>query len=209
MPDIAKGYTWTSGETVTPKKLNDALDQASLNDNIITTNRVVDGAITGAKLASNSVSTAKIVDASVTNAKIADGSVTNAKIADASVTQAKIATGAVSADKLGGDFSKLFPKAWAVFNNSGTLLASYNVSGVNRSATGTYEVTFTTALTDANYCVVGSASASAASANTTLLVNTKNGVYTAPTTTKFSIETRVKDVGLVDPNQVHFMVHGN
>lgn len=36
MPDITKGYTWVSGETVTPKKLNDALDNAVITNESVT-----------------------------------------------------------------------------------------------------------------------------------------------------------------------------
>ena len=50
-------------------------------------------------------------------------------------------------------------KAWVKFAGSGvngaqTINASYNVSGVSRSAAGTYTVTFTTAFSSANYAAV-------------------------------------------------------
>ena len=45
-------------------------------------------------------------------------------------------------------------KAWVNWNGTnGTIRASYNVSSVTRSATGTYVVNFTNALSDANYSV--------------------------------------------------------
>lgn len=50
-------------------------------------------------------------------------------------------------------------KAWVKFAGSGvngaqTINASYNVSGVSRTALGTYVVTFTTAFSSANYAAV-------------------------------------------------------
>ena len=48
-------------------------------------------------------------------------------------------------------------KAWVRFNGVPTLSigASYNVSSVTRTAAGTYTIVMTNALTDTNYCVVG------------------------------------------------------
>ena len=48
-------------------------------------------------------------------------------------------------------------QAWVNFNGSGgaSIRASYNVSSVTRNGTGDYTVTYTNALTDANYSVVG------------------------------------------------------
>lgn len=53
------------------------------------------------------------------------------------------------------------PKAWVRWTPQGvngacTVTSSYNVSGVSRTAAGTYTVTFTTAFADTNYCMVGS-----------------------------------------------------
>jgi hypothetical protein len=50
-------------------------------------------------------------------------------------------------------------KAWVNFNGSGTVAirAAGNVSSITDNGTGDYTVNFTTALTDANYVWVGSA----------------------------------------------------
>ena len=50
-------------------------------------------------------------------------------------------------------------RAWVNFNGTGTVAirASGNVSSITDNGTGDYTVNFTTALTDANYCVAGSA----------------------------------------------------
>ena len=59
-------------------------------------------------------------------------------------------------------------KAWVNFQTRGTnaactINASYNVSGVSRTASGIYQVTFTNALSSANYAVVGMSKAGLAS----------------------------------------------
>jgi hypothetical protein len=71
MATVTAGYTWTSGETVTPAKLNSAAAPTVVvaNDEI-TTAKILDANVTAAKLASNAVETAKILDANVTPAKL-------------------------------------------------------------------------------------------------------------------------------------------
>lgn len=124
MATLTKGYTFTSGDTVTPAKLNDLVDDATvtfatddiataniqdlavttgkLAANAVTTAKITDANVTADKLASNAVTTAKITDASVTADKLASNSVTTAKITDANVTLAKLASASVSAPKLDG-----------------------------------------------------------------------------------------------------------
>jgi len=48
-------------------------------------------------------------------------------------------------------------KAWVNFNGvtTTTINGSFNISSVTRSATGNYTINLTTALTDANYSVIG------------------------------------------------------
>lgn len=42
-------------------------------------------------------------------------------------------------------------KAWVAFNASGTILSSYNVTSVSRTATGKFTITFTVAFANINY----------------------------------------------------------
>tara|TARA_R100000406_G_scaffold33495_1_gene22035 strand:+ start:1470 stop:2567 length:1098 start_codon:yes stop_codon:yes gene_type:complete len=116
MPDITKGKTFSSGDTVTAADLNSLLDDAVINNNAITNSKIADGAVDNAavsgtagigfsKLASLSTGqvlagnggtpTATTLSGDVTIA--ADGAVT---IADDAVTQAKIADDAVGADQI-------------------------------------------------------------------------------------------------------------
>jgi len=69
--------------------------------------------------------------------------------------------------------------AWVSFTgNTGTIRASYNVSSVTRNGTGDYSINFTTPLTDANYSVSLTGSATYGTAYSSGYIN--NAV--APTT---------------------------
>jgi hypothetical protein len=97
MATITKGRTFTSGETVTPAKLNDVVDLATVTN--IQTADIADGQVTTAKILDANVTTAKILDANVTNAKLATGidasklttgTLPIARVADAAVIPAKL-----------------------------------------------------------------------------------------------------------------------
>jgi hypothetical protein len=81
MATVTQGYTWTSGETVTPAKLNTtAAPTVVVADNEVTTAKILDANVTNAKLASD-------IDAS----KLTTGTLPIARIADAAVSAAKLA----------------------------------------------------------------------------------------------------------------------
>ena len=48
MPDITKGKTFSSGDTVTAADLNSLLDDAVINNNAITNSKIADGAVDNA-----------------------------------------------------------------------------------------------------------------------------------------------------------------
>ena len=78
-------------------------------------------------------------------------------------------------------------KAWANFDGTtspATIRASYNVSSITRSATGTYSVNFTTAFADTNYAAVVSGGTGAGNIN-----NNNSPGNTTPTTSAFPIQT--------------------
>lgn len=58
-------------------------------------------------------------------------------------------------------------KAWVNFNGTGTVAirAAFNVSSITDNGTGDYTVNFTTAMTDANYSISGSATLLTSGAN--------------------------------------------
>jgi microcystin-dependent protein len=83
MATVTPGYIFQNNEVVTPTKINSAaLPTVAVDDDEITTAKILNTAIT----------TAKIADANVTTAKIADGAVTQEKL-NSSVTL--VPTGAV------------------------------------------------------------------------------------------------------------------
>jgi hypothetical protein len=154
MATVTAGYNWTSGETVTPAKLNSAAaPTVVVADGEITTAKILDANVTAAKLASSAVETAKIADDAVTNAKLSlaanDGEIKKALNAD-------------------NDPPIFACRAWVNFdgtrdsggasNTSNTdrfIRASGNVSSVTKTGTGAYTINFTTAFpsgTD-DYCV--------------------------------------------------------
>jgi len=164
MATVTQGYTWTSGETVTPAKLNTTAAPTVV-------------------VADNEVTTAKILDANVTAGKIADANVTAAKLASNAVETAKIADDAVTNDKLSlsanaGEIKKALNadnsppiyacRAWVNFNGTRNatdtgastnganvfIRASGNVASVLKNGVGDYTITFITAMPDANYAVV-------------------------------------------------------
>lgn len=81
-------------------------------------------------------------------------------------------------------------KAWVNFNGTGTVAirASGNVSSITDNGTGDYTVNFTTAMVDANYSSVVSASTDVGFAPQVVAVNNKSaGGYAnvTPTTSAF------------------------
>ena len=49
-------------------------------------------------------------------------------------------------------------KAWVIFNSSGTILNSYNISSITVNGSGDYVLNFTTAMPSSSYAVSGTSS---------------------------------------------------
>lgn len=174
MATLTKGRTFVSGETVTPTKLNELVDLATVT-NIVNADISASADIAGSKLADNAVTTAKINNAAVTAAKL-DGAQTG------------------SAPIYGC-------RAWVAFNGSQNATAtgastngnpvfiygSGNVTSVVKNSAGNYTVNFTTALTSTNYCVVMGADGTASLPQTS--------VSTTKTTTALAIATTASNSG--------------
>jgi hypothetical protein len=155
----------TTLQVVSPGKLAVSASGITSNElasNAVVTAKIADSNVTTAKIADFNVTTAKIADSNVTTAKIADSNVTTSKIADSNVTTAKLANASVVAEKLSGAQTGTAPifgvRAWGRFNGAGstpiTPVYGGNIASITRSATGVYNVTFTTAMTNSNYSVV-------------------------------------------------------
>jgi len=102
-------------------------------------------------------------------------------------------------------------KAWVrwTYVSSLTILKSYNVTSITRSAAGFYLINFTTALTDANYVAIangGSASGSTTAGSAVqMFVNASGNL--APTTSQFGINTlNASAVSNIDPLYVNIAV---
>jgi hypothetical protein len=155
MATVTAGYTWTSGETVTPAKLNSAAAPTVVvaNDEI-TTAKILDANVTAAKLASNAVETAKIADDAVTNAKLSlaanDGEIKKAINADNAAP--------IYACRAWVNFDATRDASGAsnTSNTNRFLRGNGNVASVLKTADGQFTVTFTTAMPSANYAAVAS-----------------------------------------------------
>jgi hypothetical protein len=94
-----------------------------------------------------------------------------------------------------------FCRAWVKFNGTTTpptISASFNVSGVTRSATGQYVVTLTNALPDANGAVVGTAR-----------IIGVNSAIVSPymdTSSTIQVNTNIVTGALANSNPVHLAV---
>ena len=86
-------------------------------------------------------------------------------------------------------------KAWVCFNGTGavSIKAAYNVSSITDGGVGLYQVNFSTAMTDANYCVVGSAKGNATTSgyDSMFSVGTTDSVTAPKTVDGVSVRTMV------------------
>ena len=109
-----------------------------------------------------------------------------------------------------GGFNELrVAKAWAEFDGSGiTLNASYNVSSITDHGNRDYTINFSTAMTDANYSIVGSNIGQTASYNWSVVT----GMGTAKTTSAARINVpHINDSSLYgnDPDAVNVIAFGS
>lgn len=80
-------------------------------------------------------------------------------------------------------------RAWVNFNGStGSIRGSFNVSSVTVNSTGYFTITFSNALSNINYSVVGGLSATSGTGQTNVIqpfTNPSTGGTVAPTTSSF------------------------
>lgn len=126
------------------------------------------GNVTGNSTTATTLATARTFDLSgdVTGvAQSFNGSaniVIPSTIANNAVITSKIQNLAVTAAKLGTNEQKQICKAWVNFDgtnafspnpSTSAIRSSYNVSSITKNGTGDYTITFTTAMSDANYAI--------------------------------------------------------
>lgn len=94
-------------------------------------------------------------------------------------------------------------RAWVNFNGAnGAIRASVGISSVTRTGLGRYTITFSPAMPDANYCVVGVSSAANSGSNAfSIGVNET----TPPTTTQLRVKT-CQGTADVDPDFCNIVV---
>ena len=104
-------------------------------------------------------------------------------------------------------------KAWVNFTGSTAAInGSFNVSSITRSATGNYQVNFTTAMPNINYAVACAGSNYVNAAGSATFFNyfsSSSTGYIAPTTSNFSFATMTyNEVAYQDPTLVTAIVIG-
>jgi hypothetical protein len=180
---VNTGYTFQDTDVITSARMNNIIDETEFTDDAIVfgnlsleqvggklkvkssgigSDELAIGAVTNTKILDDAVTTSKILDDAVTTSKILDDAVTTAKILDDNVTTDKIENGAITAGKLDGAQAGTAPifgaRAYGAFNGTATSpiapINAGNITSITRTGTGNYTVVMSTAMTDANYCVV-------------------------------------------------------
>jgi len=145
-----------------------------------------------------------------------DGTITGLAaggLPDSSIVTADIANAAITAAKLDGAQNGSAPiygaRAWVNFNGTGTVAirASGNVSSITDNGTGDYTLNFTTAMSDANYSVAGSANDSTGSSSYVWLV-TGAGLYGTilRSTTQVRVQSAYVSTGVIDASTVNVSI---
>ena len=101
-------------------------------------------------------------------------------------------------------------RAWVNFNGvSGSVgvRASFNVSSITRTGSGAYTLTFTNAMSDANYCIVGSHVGATQSYNNVGGIGS-NGTAgdLAAASFKFTYQYHYSGYGLADQDYLHLAI---
>ena len=93
-------------------------------------------------------------------------------------------------------------RAWVNFDGRGTISANqtirsqYNIASVYKTGTGSYRITFSSALSDANYIITGSCAAEYGAYWLNVVINSdRYGSEIAPTSQYFDIATIHQTVG--------------
>ena len=114
-----------------------------LNDDAVTTSKIVNANVTGVKLADDAVTTSKIVDANVTDIKLANDSVTSTKVGAEFTTASTLTAGAtIDVDYTAAQVFTLTPNANTTLNITNPVIGITKAIVVT-GAGGSYTVGFT------------------------------------------------------------------
>jgi|SRR5210317_80960 len=235
---IASGGTGTS--TASGARTSLGLGALAVKDTIATTDIDAD-AVTNAKIADDSIDSEHYVDGSIDTAHIADDQITSAKIADNAVgaDALNVSGNGTSGQALLSDGDGTFSwgtsggitettgsapyyGARAFANFDGTLTGTItprsqgNIASIVRNSTGVYTVTFTEAMPDANYCIIGTCGENPVN-NGTVYLNAifiaagGHGITPTKTASSFNFQTIFADGGsgfgyLTDYDEVSFTI---
>ena len=181
---VTKGKTFANGELVTPAKIHQLVDSATVTN--IDTADISNSAITTAKIADSNVTTAKIQDSAITSAKIADANVTTAKIADSAITSAKIADGTIVNADISNTAGIALSKLATGSLPTGITVASENiVDGTIVNA----DISSTADIADTKLATISTAGKIANTATTAASANTANAIVTRDASGNFSAGT--------------------
>jgi len=139
-------------------------------------------------------------------------SIINASVSSNGIVSTADASGILKVQSNGSTTNAL---AWIRFNGGATptIAASYNVTSVTYNAAGDYTITFTNALTDANYCITGTCSTYSNTFSGFMCPNrnSSTGAFVAPTTTTFRINTmyQASNAAADSNNPVYVAIFGN
>lgn len=212
--------------TVDNYKVSGTVDTADITDGAVTTPKLAanvlsadttgrakmqDGFVTSAKLDTAGValasgSTAVTQAAGDSTTKVATTAYVQGEFTDKAATQANMEAQAankfVTADKV--KYSPGATKAWLYLNGTGTpaIVASYGIASITDDGVGLYTITFSTAFSSANYCVIGNASSGAG-------VLYFVGPNIAPTATGVQIAVRNGSGALVDVAYIYVAFFGD
>ena len=145
------------------------------------------------------VSVGGLPDGTVDADTLATDAVTTVKIEDDAVTDPK--------QNLSGT-----AKAWVNFNGTGTVAirANFNVSGITDNGSGDYTVTFANAMANADYCVSGGGSTTAAGTGYRYL-GVGSGIDNnfSKTANAVRVNACIDNENKIDVPHVYVVIHGD
>jgi hypothetical protein len=216
MATVTKGRTFVSGEVVTPTKLNNLVDLATVTG-IVDADVSATAAIADSKLAT--IATAgKVSGNAITSGTIGGSTAisTTGTISSGTITANLTGTVTGNASGLSSPASNGLAKAWVNFNGAGTytlgtptaatIRSSHNVSTITKNANGDFTVTFSSAFPNANYAVMVTAQGAA---NNALSVIRAGAAATMVTTTSVRVSFLDTSAGPENPNTACVVIFGN
>jgi hypothetical protein len=185
-----------AGAVTAPKIATNSISEDRIINLAVTNAKIANDAVNAAKIQNGTVGSAELAANCVTTAKIGANQVTTTQIVNNAVTQAKVvkagkanmealtgssgqAVGVVTPDVL--RYSQFAPRCYgSVAYNTGSASfssGSYNVQSVTNTSTSKRTITFSTPMSDVNYfvSVTGSATSSATNFYATVISKTVNG----------------------------------